>query len=163
MPDTDRAEGHFWMLRRAWVIGSRDTWFFASLQSQSSQCALVRFAQPSWTLRLQHPCPTLGQFFWVLAASGPCPYLTSRDHLRVVGRRPSRGAVRVKLPSRGAPSAGKACDIRVAPAPTLEWVCRPADSAYGLSRGGIGAESEYRRGVKACRAEPGHSMPRAPC
>ena len=28
MQETDRAEGHFWMLRRARVIGSKDTWFF---------------------------------------------------------------------------------------------------------------------------------------
>ena len=65
-----------------------------------------------------------------------------------LGRRPSRGAVRIKLPSQEAPSAGtgKACDILVAQAPTLEWVCRPAHIAHGLSRGGRRRGERVRQG-----------------
>ena len=83
------------------------------------------------------------------------------------GRRPSRGAVRrrVKLPSQGAPSAGKACDIRVAPGR------RRLSSGFAALRtapmvsavAAIGAESEYGKGVKACRAEPGHSTCEPSC
>ena len=66
-----------------------------------------------------------------------------------------RGAVRVKLLSQGAPSVGMACDIRVAPAPTLERVCRPAPrhSAMVSAVAAIAAESEYCKGAKA-HAEP---------
>ena len=75
-----------------------------------------------------------------------------------LGRRPSRGAVRNKLPSQEAPSAGtgKACDILVAQAPTLEWVWRPAYRAHGLSRGG------HRSGERVLQGGHGtHSRARA--
>ena len=75
----------------------------------------------------------------------------------------SRGDVRVKLLSQGAPSAGKACYIRVAPVSTLEWVSCPAHSAHVSAVVAVGAESEYGQGFKARRAEPGHSMALAPC
>ena len=79
-----------------------------------------------------------------------------------MGRRPSPVAVRVKLPSHGAPSAGKARDIRVAPAPTLKWVAAPRTEPMVSAVAAIGAESEYGKGVKARRAKPGHSTARAP-
>ena len=43
-------------------------------------------------------------------------------------------------------SACKACDIRVALAPTLEWVCCPTHSAHGLSRGGHRNGERVRQG-----------------
>ena len=69
----------------------------------------------------------------------------------------------VKPPSQGALFAGKACDIRVAPASTLEWVCRPHTAPLVSAVVAVGAESEYGKGVKARRAEPGHSTVRVPC
>ena len=70
-----------------------------------------------------------------------------------MGRRPSPVAVRVKLPSQGAPSAGKARDIRVAPAPTLEWVCRPAYRAHVLSRGGHRSGERVRQGGQGTQSQ----------
>ena len=55
----------------------------------------------------------------------------------------------------------KAWHIRVVLTPTLEWVRCPAHCAHGCLS--LGTESEYRKGVKARRAEPGHSTARAPC
>lgn len=152
-----------------------------------------KFDQPCWILCLQHPCPTrryvflsmgprrlravplLGVSIAILSepwrGEGAARATVPSESTSESRRRPSRASASPESlcrPSHAsmsrAPSAGWARQIGDGQMMTHKWVPHPAYSPPLVSAiAAIGAESEYIKGVKACRAEPGHSTARAPC